>query len=534
MNTNITKIFEGWWATLALGIGIIVLAIFLRTYNINSLPVFADEAIYVRWAQVMKAEPTLRFIPVSDGKQPLYMWTVMPFLKFISDPFVAGRTVSALTGIGSLIGLFTLTFLIFKNKRVSLLAALFYALSPYSVFFDRMALVDSILTMFGIWTFVFAVVTVKHVRLDTAMITGFTLGAALLTKSSALFYVILLPTPLLLAKFPKEKTKRSVFLLKQAALWGVTLAIAYGMYNILRLGPNFHIITSRNQDYVFPITHFLDSPLDPFLPFVDRSIEWMRMLGPSAVLLFATLAFLGNIKKHYKEILLVSVWFIAPIFIQSEFAKVFTARYIYFSIPYVFILASTVLIFVTAKRGRRVIRNLVYLAIGVFVLHSLSINNLLINNPEAAPLPRSERSGYLEEWTAGTGIKEAADYIRKYHLANPDEKIVVGTEGFFGTLPDGLQVYLNDLPEITVIGVGLDFTKIPSSLIESKKFGNKTYLLVNSSRIKFEESEFSNKGLEVVSSWKKADRPDGFREYVQHGPYDTLYLFEVVAIVEDL
>ena len=47
---------------------ILLVAAFLRTYNLLALPIFADEAIYVRWAQVMRAETTLRFLPLSDGK----------------------------------------------------------------------------------------------------------------------------------------------------------------------------------------------------------------------------------------------------------------------------------------------------------------------------------------------------------------------------------------------------------------------------------------------------------------------------------
>ncbi|MBM3209681.1 hypothetical protein FJZ40_05350, partial [Candidatus Shapirobacteria bacterium] len=69
----------------------LILALFFlfRLYDLTIIPVFADEAIYIRWAQVMRAEPTLRFLPLFDGKQPLFMWLVIPFLKLISDPLVA-------------------------------------------------------------------------------------------------------------------------------------------------------------------------------------------------------------------------------------------------------------------------------------------------------------------------------------------------------------------------------------------------------------------------------------------------------------
>ena len=62
---------------------IIFVFAFLRFSNIYSVPVFVDEAIYVRWSQVMRSEASLRFLPMSDGKQPLFMWASMPIFKLI-------------------------------------------------------------------------------------------------------------------------------------------------------------------------------------------------------------------------------------------------------------------------------------------------------------------------------------------------------------------------------------------------------------------------------------------------------------------
>lgn len=60
----------------------LALFIYLRLLKLDLIPVFVDEAIYIRWAQVMKAETSLRFLPMSDGKPPLFMWILMPFLDF--------------------------------------------------------------------------------------------------------------------------------------------------------------------------------------------------------------------------------------------------------------------------------------------------------------------------------------------------------------------------------------------------------------------------------------------------------------------
>src|SRR3990167_10185942 len=133
---NVLKLFGkffSWWMFGLFGILVLVVGFFLRLYRLNLLPIFADEAIYVRWAQVMQAEPTLRFLPLSDGKQPLFMWLVIPFLKVFRDPLFAGRFVSVLTGIGILIGLITAVYLLFKSKKQALLAGLLFAVIPFAV-----------------------------------------------------------------------------------------------------------------------------------------------------------------------------------------------------------------------------------------------------------------------------------------------------------------------------------------------------------------------------------------------------------------
>jgi 4-amino-4-deoxy-L-arabinose transferase-like glycosyltransferase len=492
----VKRFFKENWTYILLGILILVLFC-LRFVHLTLLPVFADEAIYVRWAQIMKAEETLRFLPLSDGKEPLFMWVTIAFLKFIHDPLMAGRIVSVLSGFMTMIGVSLLSFLLFKNKKTAFAAGVIYAVSPFSFFFDRMALVDSMLAMFGIWTFVFAYLAFTKERLDYAMLAGIALGGAWLTKSPALFFVLMLPTLWLFIKSPKR-------LIKVIPLTLVTAVIGYGMFNILRLGPNFEMIARRNLEYVYPISHFLSSPLDPLKPWLLQSWQWLVMMGPWSLIILGLIGYVVNYKKHWKELLVLTIWFLGPIFAQSEYAKVLTARYILFSIPFLVVIASSVFL----EEGKNWIRALTVI-LAFFVAQSLVFDYQLLVNPAKANLPRSERSGYLEEWTAGQGIKETANYIQNYQAQNPGKKIVVGTEGYFGTLPDGLQAYLNNDRQITVIGVGLNFTDIPSPLINSQKAGNSTFLLINNDRFK---GDAAHENLKLIAEYPKATRPDGTHE----------------------
>jgi 4-amino-4-deoxy-L-arabinose transferase-like glycosyltransferase len=509
------KILSQWkWVILA-GFGILLFALAIRLYYLTLIPVFADEAIYIRWAQVMGAEPTLRFLPLSDGKQPLFMWILMFYVRRLPDPLFAGRILSVLSGIGTMIGIFAVSYALFKNKLVSLMSSLIWAISPFSFFFDRMALVDAMLAVFSVWTMFFAVLTSKTKRLDMAMITGFFLGCALLTKSPAIFIAILIPTSWIFVKKWKD-------IFKLIPLLIVTYLIGYGMYNILRLGPNFQLISSRNADYILPISHLWTNFKDPFTFHVEEVFkDWFVKMGPWPVLILGILGLATGLKKYLKEKLFLLGWFFFPLLVQSEYAKVFTVRYLlYILIPFFIVAASA---FLETKKLCKVV---VIITCILFAGTSLFFDWRILVSPSLANLPNSERSGYLEEWTAGDGIKEISEFLRSEYIKEPNKKIIVGTEGFFGTLPDGLQMYLNDVPAITVIGTGLDFTEVPKSLMESKKFGNKTYLVVNKSRISANPDKI---GLKLVAAYSKALRINKVsREYKLKGPQEVLYFFEVV------
>lgn len=551
------KFVKQWGYYILAGVFILVLAIFLRTYNLNELSVFGDEAIYIRWAQVMRNEPTLRFIPLSDGKQPLYMWVVILFQKFVSDPLIAGRLVSLFTGLVTMVGIFVITLLLFSprekealvkevtfgsylkslfhlsNKKViftGIIASLIYAISPYVVFFDRMALVDSMLSMFGVWTFIFSFIAFQFVRLDSAMLAGFCLGGAYLTKSPALFFLLSLPSNWLFADWPKSDKRKLGRFVQLSLLTVVIVGIALVMFNILRLGPNFHLLSSRNLDYVHPISRILEYPFDPMYVFLKKIFGYFWYLGPGSIIFLYLLSFIRDFKNNFKNYFVLSIWSIIPMILVSEFSKTMTARYVLFIVPFLIIISASGFL-----SKNKVTRKMMIFALVIFVAQSIFINKLILTDIKAAPLPQGERAGYLEEWTAGIGIREVSEYLKDYWDNNPGKKIVVGTEGYFGTLPDGLQAYLYDYPEITVVGVGTRIRMLPKELYESKMAGNETFFVINNSRL---ITNYEKLKLKLVESYPKALRATWTNEYKSMGPQEVLYLLEVtkdsVGVYEDM
>jgi len=521
MFSGISQWFNKNRKEILFGLVILTLAIFLRIYNLTILPIFGDEAIYIRWSQVMSAVPSLRFLPLSDGKQPLFMWVLMFLVRRFADPLFIGRLTSALYGIGTIFGIFATTQILFRSVRVSLIASTFWAISPYSLFYDRLALVDSMLTAFGIWTLFFAIYAARTLRLDFALLAGFSLGGALLTKSPGVFFALMLPMTWIVSRWPKRKKgtavgkKELVHLVKVVALSLATLMIALLMYNILRLGENFHMIPIRNKDYIYPISHVFEDPRTPLITNLKSVFEWLWILGPSALVLLIIIALLDNIKisflklkeKAKPEVALIFIWSITPILISAVYAKVFADRYILFTLPTLFILAS--LAFWKFETRKEILKKLIVLIFLLFVFRAVLNDIKIIKTPENAHLPPIVKRGFLQEWTAGYGIKEVSEILKEEYKSNPDQKIVVGTEGFFGTLPDGLQLYLNDIPEITIIGVGQPVANLPQSLVDSKKAGNKTYLLVNNTRFLAKPETL---GLKLLAAYPKTPKADGSRE----------------------
>lgn len=482
------KVLKDYRYSLLILLGIIVLYFGLRLPNLTLQPIFADEAIYVRWAQVMRSEPTLRFLPQTDGKTPLYMWVLMPMFKVFDDPLYAGRLLSVLSGFATLIGGFVLGWRFF-NLKVGLWGGFLVAITPYMVFFDRMALVDSMLATFTIWSLILALQLVKTPRLDLAMILGYMLGAGMLTKPPGFFNILVLPVTLLNFNFsPSNRTKR---ILKQFGLLIIAILIALAIYNILRLGPGFNSLSSRNQDYVHSPDRIFQYPLDPLIPHFHDILDWFPKFFTIPILLISIAGIVYGLIKKNKIVWVISLWAILPLFAQMYVLKTFTARYLLFSIPPLLVLGAYYLEYLSQRFSVK--KEIISFVLVLILLpQTLNFDFRLLIDPASAPLPKTERTGYFEGWTAGYGLEEIAQFLETEARKGP---LVVGTEGAFGTLPDGLYIYLDKVPNISIVTGG---PKVASELREAA-MKHPTYFVANKSRY-FQPEE----GLELIKEFPKA------------------------------
>ncbi len=138
-------------------IAIILFAAVLRLYNLSSIPISLNQdetALGYNAYSLLKtgADEYGRFMPLSlksfgDWKLPVYpLLDTIPIL-FIGLNEFSVRLPSALAGIALIPLIYLLSSQIFKNKKVSLLASFFMAVSPWGIFFSRVAYEANIATV---------------------------------------------------------------------------------------------------------------------------------------------------------------------------------------------------------------------------------------------------------------------------------------------------------------------------------------------------------------------------------------------------
>ena len=265
-------------------------------------------------------------------------------------------------------------------------------------------------------------------------------------------------------------------------------------YNVIKLSPYSHLISARSYDYILGKKEFLKDPSQLFWGNFKAILIWIysyQTVIPS-LLFFLGLALL--IRKNWQKAFVFLSWLIVPILGSAAIGKIIFPRYFLFIQPWIIIFIAYGLAFLTEKTKTKTKK----LSI-ILIFPWLVFSGLIVFNPVKAPLIEREQNQYLTSWAAGYGIKEIAQYLKKDF--EKDKKAYVATEGFFGTLPDGLQVYLDGFGNIEVFGIGQPIGKIHEDILQKAK-EKPTFLVVNDTRF------FADRiHLDLIKEYPKPEFP---------------------------
>lgn len=172
---------------------VILLAITLvRFYKLDGGLVLGepDEFIHQEVANNFKKSPW----PTYGGVPWLFQIPLYPLLGHFLSPvfpqrYVALRVVSVLSSLFLILG----TFLYFKSKfsvRVGFFTALLLSISPFSIYISRLALLDSTVVSFGLLSIYALDYALEKGSKRWSLIAGLFLTISLMTKYTALIYLI--------------------------------------------------------------------------------------------------------------------------------------------------------------------------------------------------------------------------------------------------------------------------------------------------------------------------------------------------------
>jgi 4-amino-4-deoxy-L-arabinose transferase-like glycosyltransferase len=457
----------GKLALLIAGLGVLYLV--TRLTNLTKLPIFTDEAIYIRWSQIGSRDANWRFISLVDGKQPLFTWIMMVVLRYIRDPLMAGRLVSVMAGFFTTVGIWLTAHELFKSKKIGFIASFLYIVIPFGLFYDRMALYDSWVAAFSIWNLYLAILLVRHVRLDVALLLGLTLGMGMLNKTSGFLSLYMLPGTLLL--FDWRRAGRMNRLFRWVGLVCIAAVISQLLYSVLRLSPLFGMIEQKNALFVYPLREWLTHPFNFLLGNIHGLFDWAIHYLTWPIFLSAILAGL-SLWKFPREKLLLMGWWFAPFFALALDGKVLYPRFILFMILPLMILSGVAVAWMWDHFKGSVWR---WVMVVILFFGSFYADYYIITDPIYAPIPEADAGQYINDWPAGWGIPE----VNAFLLGQSEKgKITVYTDGTFGLLPYAVELYLVDNPNVTIKGMYPVPRDIPIELIDQAK-KQPTYMIFN-------------------------------------------------------
>ena len=305
-----------------------IFALSVRFIGITSdFPVLTDEAIYMRWAEIIEHQDQW-FIALLDGKQPLSYW-LYALLRYADvDPLLGVRGLSAVAGGLTALLVYTI------GKRIAgpvagLVGALCWAIFPWSFVYDRLALTEALVNLAGasiVYTTLLAF-TGDRVNWKRTALAAVTVGLAFLLKATTLLFLL---CPLVLGLWLGPRPLGALF-----RRWAVIVAAVPLVYLFLQATvpdapvPETHSVVLH---YTSRITTPAELASDPFVnarknvPPLTADLLYYFPL-PALLLMLGSFVFLV-VKRPIMALIVLCVSII-PITVQVFVAPAFETRFAY-------------------------------------------------------------------------------------------------------------------------------------------------------------------------------------------------------------
>jgi len=375
-------------------------------------PPFLDEAIYSGWTARIADDPSERFVPLANGKEPLFEWLAATMTTLGIGAFTAGRLVSVVTSFGT-IALVAALGGIVGGRRVALASGLLCATCPFLVVYGVLGLYETLATFLVTATLLLQILLARTLRLDVALLLGASFGLGLLTKQSTLLAFVLWPMSLVLLDWSRPALVARVTRLMGLAV--LSTAVAYAIASILRLS-EFYDDLGRLRKELYPvhsISHALSTPgawLDQnWPPYRDVIATYVT---PAVILAAAVGVGLG-LRRKTPLTSVLTVWTVFPLVTAALLADAPYPRYVHVTAPPLLVLAATGCVWTAdglagwlrASTRPSLAPFALPVVVGLVVLQPLLFDVRLAKDPTSVTFPGLDEEQFVTGWPAGTGLR---------------------------------------------------------------------------------------------------------------------------------
>ena len=148
-----------WWVLAAVLAG---LCLIVRSGGLLALPIFGDEAIYLRWAQMIRPGGGGQWwVSLCDPKPPLHFWLIAAVWGLARDPLRVARMVSVMAGVASVPAVMGVCAELgqlvrakgggdgglVSGRAVGMLAGVMVIFCPFLAFYQRLATADALFVL---------------------------------------------------------------------------------------------------------------------------------------------------------------------------------------------------------------------------------------------------------------------------------------------------------------------------------------------------------------------------------------------------
>lgn len=397
-----------------------LLALYLvaRLRGLMLLPIFLDETLHVRWALLL-AEGERSWDATWKWGRALTIWLGALATPWASDVLRANRLVSVALGAVTLWAAFEIARRLF-GPRAAVLAGLFYALCPFTLFHDRVALTEAGLAAFSALALLCGIRVAESGSRAAAVLAGLALVGAVLVKAIGL---LALPVPAL-----------AVLVLGPVRGRLAPLGLAYAVGLPPSLWAFRRFAATENAQHMAELFTGGGGALAARLAgALAEGAGWLwGWCTPPLVALALAGAALALLRRDRRGLLLglLSAY---PLVAFSVALTWRMPRYLLPAAVPLLVLAAAALDELASRLAARVGRRdparvapwLTAAAAVLVLLPALRFDRLLWTDPSRAPMPEADRFQYVLGWPSGYGVRDTERLVREELARHPQGVTVV-------------------------------------------------------------------------------------------------------------